>query len=332
MPNSNYPKIVYLFGAGATHAEILNLEENPNATFINKNGLLISQVSERVIKSAQKSARFKKNVELVTSSEGSLNIELLITLFESNRIHDSDFKVNHLKTLVRKDILTRLSENRKKKFYLHKALLELHSRIEKRENLIGIISLNYDDILDEAYKKIIGNPNYCHTSKKENNIPLLKLHGSFNWKNLKPYGKSKNISIIPLGVNKNYLVPPYNFIWSQAFEILMECDVLRIIGCSLNQNDIGLVDLLFKAHLERTNYFDIEIINSQKQGEEIKYKYGFFPGIITAKDIEGALIADRLILSNDADVGNPFKIWLKAKAERMLRDEVNKTDFIKKCF
>ena len=32
-------KIAYLIGAGATHAEIMNLEESPSETFIRKYGL-----------------------------------------------------------------------------------------------------------------------------------------------------------------------------------------------------------------------------------------------------------------------------------------------------
>lgn len=273
-------KIAYLIGAGATHAEILNIEESPSATFIENNGLLISSVSKRVMRAVQNVPGFKKNVEFVTSPEGSLNIELLISLFESNQIPHSDFKVNTLKKLVQSDILKRLSMSRKRRFYLHKALLELHQLIDDREYLLGIISLNYDDILDEAYKACNMKLNYCHTSDSggPGYPPLLKLHGSFNWTRRNNYGKTKDIPIIPLGLNKNYLVPPYNFIWSRAFEILTRCDTLRVIGCSLNQNDVGLIELLFKAHLERDSYFEIEIIDWQDKGDDIKNSYGFFPG------------------------------------------------------
>jgi len=327
-------KIVYLFGAGATHAEILTLEESPSETFISKNGLLISNVSKRVMKQAQNLRGFKNNVEFVTSPEGSLNIELLISLFETNRIPNSENKIRGLKQLVRKDIINRLSSTRKKKFYLHKALLELHSLIEDREILTGIISLNYDDIIDDAYITICQKkPNYCHTSEKENpgDFPLLKLHGSFNWTSIKTYGKTKAIPIIPLGINKNYLVPPYNFIWGRAFEVLAHCDILRVIGCSLNQNDVGLIDLLFKAHLERDGFFDLQIIDFQKQGDQVKNNYGFFPGIIKPKDIENSLIADDQILKEDG-TGNPFKIWLRAKSERMVKENINQTKYLKKCF
>ncbi len=321
-------KVAYLLGAGATHAEILTLEVNsPNEIFRASNGLLISDVSKRVMKNAQANPRFKKNVEQVTFIEGPVNIELLISLFESNRISDVDFKVQHLKTLVHDDITQRLSPTRKNRFYLHKALFELHKLVDDRENLTGIISLNYDDVLDNAYERIHkAKPNHCHTSDKGDSCPLLQLHGSFSWTNIKTYGKTKAISIIPLGINKNYLVPPYNFIWSRAFEILAQCDVLRVIGCSLNQNDIGLVDLLFKAHLARPDAFEIQIIDFPIVGDQIKNSYGFFQRIVKLEDIEKPLIADIV-----TDAGSPFKVWLRAKGERMLADAINQTKYLKKC-
>ncbi len=325
-------KIVYLFGAGATHSEIINLENNPDATFRDNNGLLISNVSTRVMKRAhKKNPWFKKYENVFTSAKGSFNIELLISLFEANQI--PDYIISSLKKLVHEDIKKRLSQSRRMKFYLHKALFELHQKIEDRETLLGIISLNYDSVLDEAYEKLFTKrPNYCLTSERDNSLPVLKLHGSFNWNRIKIYGKLKNISIVPIGINKNYLAPPYNFIWGRAFELLEECDILRIVGCSLNQNDVGLIDLLFKAHLEKRKDIKMEIIDFQPKdsNHSIKNNYGFFPGIINPLDIESTLIKDESI--SNLDVGNPFKIWLKAKAEKMLDSQISETKYLKKCF
>lgn len=324
-------KVVYLFGAGATHAEILTLEQDsPSGVFRDRNGLLISNVSQRVIKQAQRKPWFKRNEDVFTSARGTFNIEMLISLFENNRVSDSH--IAYLKNLVQKDIRKRLSLSRKKQFYLHKGLFELHSRIKESELLLGMISLNYDDVLDEAYEKVLGyRPNYCFTAETDDNEPLLKLHGSFNWKSIVIYGNRKCIPIIPIGMNKNYLAPPYNFIWGHAFELLVRCDVLRVVGCSLSQNDTGLVDLLFKAHLERGTKIDIEPVDFQPLNghHQIKNNYGFFPGIVNPVEIEGTLITDESIYKND--VGNPFKIWLKAKAEKMMGDHVDQTTYLKRC-
>lgn len=329
MPVKN---VVYLFGAGATHAEIINLEENPDEVFRDKNGLLISNVSTRVMKNAHKRfSWFRKNEELITSKQGSFNIELLISLFVNNNI--PEHLITKLKKLVQTDIKSKLSNSRRNRFYLHKAFFEMHKKIEENENLMGIISLNYDSILDEAYEKILGyKPNYCFTAERYDHIPLLKLHGSFNWKSISIYKRRKDIAILPMGINKNYLLPPYNFIWGKAFELLVKCDILRIIGCSLSQNDTGLIDLLFKAHLERESAIEIQIIDFQPidNHHQIKNNFGFFPGIINPKNIEDTLIADQLIYKSD--LGNPFKIWLKAKAEKMLDEEVHQTKYLRKLF
>jgi hypothetical protein len=329
-------KVVYLFGAGATHAEIINIVDDPNASYRDKNGLLISNLSKRVMQAARKTKWFKQKEEIFTSSKGSLNIELLISLFENNQIEQK--YVKKLKELVETDIKRILTEELKNKFYLHKGLLELHKIISDQEELLALISLNYDDVLDLAYKEIYKlEPNYCLTSQKNNHFnhesfPLLKLHGSFTWENIEVYDKLKSIPIIPLGINKNYLLPPYNFIWGEAFEVLIKCDTLRILGCSLNQSDIGLIDLLFKAHLERDKQISLEIIDFQPQNSHhpIKTSYGFFPGIIEPKDIEGTLIADESI--SKCEVGNPFKIWLQAKGKKMLDEKVYDTEYLKKCF
>jgi len=47
-------KVVYLFGAGATHAEIINIVDDPHANYRDKNGLLISNVSRRVMQTARR--------------------------------------------------------------------------------------------------------------------------------------------------------------------------------------------------------------------------------------------------------------------------------------
>lgn len=159
---------------------------------------------------------------------------------------------------------------------------------------------------------------------------MLKLHGSFNWKNVKICGRKRKIEIIPLGVNKNYLQIPYNFIWGRALEILTECDILRVIGCSLSQNDIALIDLLFKAHLEKGEAFELQIISAENTGTQIKYNYGFFPKIKSLGQIEDNLVPDPIQSNED---GNAFKIWLKAKGSKMLKeDEIKKTRYLKKVF
>ncbi|MCX6794776.1 MAG: hypothetical protein NTY31_02210 [Candidatus Falkowbacteria bacterium] len=320
-------KIVYLFGAGATHAELANLAKDPlSEAFKKKKGLLISDVSSRVMAQAVNKSSYLKDIIMVSSTSGSLNIELFISLIENSRICNWQKKTVYLKGLVEKDIKG-IIKKEKSSFYLYKALLDLHNdnEFKKKEKLLGLISLNYDDVLDLAYKEIYRTkrPNYFFYPNDTEGIPLLKLHGSFNWDRININGRKRNIQIIPLGSNKSYIHAPYNFIWNKALEILIECDILRIVGCSLSQNDFHLIDLLFKAHLEKGAAFDIEVIGPDKVGRNIKNFLGFFPNVKPLNEIEQSLIPD-------AKPINPFKTWLAAKIRRAYGSRLPKTEYIKK--
>ena len=306
-------KVAYLFGAGATHAELFALDPD---LLPETDGLLIRHVSSRVIEKARSDPNYRLNVETVSATTGSLNIELLITLIESSKIHEWASKTALLKRLVEEDIKAVLTPWRLGRFYLHRALLRFHRHRATRdqEEVVGFISLNYDDVLDRAFRQFYGEPNYCFTlddAMPSTNIPLLKLHGSFNWSDARIRGHRRDIEIIPLGSAKSYLHSPYSFIWNRALEVLIRCDTLRVVGCSLSQNDVHLIDLLFKAHLERGEAFDIEIIASEKVGNSIRDNYGFFPKIKTLVNIENLYIPE-------PDPSNPFKTWLKYKSFNML--------------
>lgn len=327
------PRIVYLFGAGATQAELSQTvkEKLMAPKFLKDNGLLISEVSKRVTIKAQSQEPFKK-IDFFFPSNGSSNIELLISLIEDNtiQIRNSLRLADILKKLVRKDIKRVLTSDIRKRFYLHKALLELDkkNREEQRENILGYISLNYDTVLDEAYREIIDKkPNYCLSpyQNQSSKIPLLKLHGSFKWySNL---DIAKNLPILPLGMNKNYLQLPYNYIWGHALEILADCDILRVIGCSLSTNDFRLIDLLFKAYLLKKGSFEIHVIDFDENGDSIKERYKFFQGIKNYSEIFGA------IGNNSREIkgtNESFQDWLKLKAVVISDAKKNETNYLKK--
>jgi len=317
-------KIVYLFGAGATHAEVQNLYPD----LINeKRGLLIGNVSSRVIDKARKDPKYVKDLDMVSGVAGSLNIELLISLIENSKIHIWASKTSRLKNWEEDDIKTILTKSLTERFFLHKGLFEFHKheKTGTKEEVIGLISLNYDDVLDQAYKTVVAKDiNYCFSLStnlpSSQNIPLLKLHGSFNWKNKYVLRKRRTIEIIPLGSSKSYLHAPYGFIWNRALDTLARCDALRVIGCSLSQNDVHLIDLLFKAHLELSKPFDIEIIDRELPGQRIKENYGFFPGIKKLSE-----------LMSGPDPLNPFRTWLKYVSTEMLGEsDLRATRYLRK--
>ena len=82
--------------------------------------------------------------------------------------------------------------------------------------------------------------------------------------------------------------------------------MLRIVGCSLSSNDAHLIDLLFKAHLEKSDAFEMEVIDKDQTGKQIRSQYGFFPKIRSLLELDDPMIPD-------SDPINPFKSWLKYK-------------------
>jgi len=325
-------KVVYLFGAGATHAELINVEPTASEK-VEERGLLMSNVSSRVIEKARHDSEYLNGVEMVSGTSGSLNIELLISLIETSKLQDWESKSKKLKALVQEDILGILASDVTAHFYLHKALFELHKQetVKRQEQLLGLISLNYDSVVDQAYRSSFRrSPDYCLSLKRgatsgRGPHPLLKLHGSFDWRTsgVEVRSKTRKIDLIPLGTSKSYDHSPYVFIWSRAFEMLVECDTLRLIGCSLSQNDTHLIELLFKAQVESGAGFDMEIIAPNKAGEDIRQTCGFFRQIQTLNELERGLVAETSPFSN------PFKEWLRYKADRMLREGVRQTRYLK---
>jgi hypothetical protein len=285
-------------------------------------------VSSRVISKASADIDYVRNLHTVSGTSGSLNIELLISLIENSKIDGWSSKTALLKNLVEADIKAILTRSRLRRFYLHRALLQFHQHraIQTKEEILGFISLNYDDVLDRAYRQYCGKPNYCFTFDDvlSKNIPLLKLHGSFNWNAARIRGRRRTIEIIPLGSAKSYLHAPYTFIWNRALDALIKCNTLRIIGCSLSPNDVHLIELLFKAHLERQEAFEIEIIASDRVGNNIRSNYGFFPKIKTLVEIENTLIPE-------PDPPNPFETWLKYKSIKTLGlTRIKRLDYLRK--
>lgn len=308
-------RVAYLFGAGATHAELMHVlaDKMADELFLSNNSLLLGSVSKRVCRDAKRDGDFSGRVRWLLSRAGLSNIEMFVSLLEENNLDATERLIQKLKTRLREDIEQRI-RRRKKRFILHKALLEFH-RSSDREQVVGFISLNYDRLLDEAYEEILGRkPDYgfLPTLTAGASLPLLKLHGGFGLRY-----RNKRLPIITPGVNKNYLTLPYNFVWGRALEVLIDSDVLRIVGCSLSTNDLGVIDLLFKAHVSRRQPLLLQLIDFDPPNNTIKEDLGFFPTIERATEIEGRLITD-VDISNAKASTNPFKIWLKAKIAKAM--------------
>ena len=116
----------------------------------------------------------------------------------------------------------------------------------------GIITTNYDDYIEEAIEalgkySVDFGVNVEPSSKQDDCLRVLKLHGSFGWQDRLPITRANNNEStlwIPPGINKAKQAYPFNMLWGLAREML-SCEVLRVIGCRLAANDWDLISLLF---------------------------------------------------------------------------------------
>jgi hypothetical protein len=214
------------------------------------------------------------------------------------------------------------------------------------ESLTALLTTNHDGLLqlasEKAFKALnLGFPfeSRHFTPATAGGVPpILQLHGSFTWQFGVPITVRRlqktsrydpDTAWIPptiLKESKNY---PFNKIAALAYELLSkECDVLRVVGASLTQNDWNVLSLIFNAqrHRELTgrSAFRIELIMPSEAGEAIKEQCGYLKNVMPIAFLsEGNLAAykefapyqeDRAI-PVESDLANPFKYWLVEKLQ-----------------
>ena len=128
----------------------------------------------------------------------------------------------------------------------------------------------------------------------------MKLHGSFNWA---IEGKELNaIKIDSMKDNQNGWVPPsifknpeieqvFNSIWDLAEHFLKNCDILRVIGCDLRNEDFALLGLLFRcqqACYDRGGSpFSIQLIVPIESAKRIVKRLPFLTNFMMIDDLLG---------------------------------------------
>lgn len=349
MANKN--KVVYLFGAGASQGEF-SYCGSPTRILMQD---IVDGMSHR-IESEHLEPLFDVNNELTI--EG-IDVEHLITLYEGSGTQKHTEIAKGLKKLFREEIQAKTSSlGESFSPTLFASLMELHSIPDFDEELVAILTINYEDLLERAMQNVKGGINYLmkvinrHSSYrlKEDSVPILKLHGSFNWKNEYPIVVVDNIEDeedvlwIPPGVVKRRECYPFSLIWGKAKE-LMECDILRIIGCSLSRNDWELISLLYTTQKLRTDgrSYKIELIDSPAACEQAKgdYKYLDMRTILDILVVRDYLIREyfprhagkpvteeienELRQSITSDKYNIFAIWLRAMGEKLQDEGVSLT-------
>jgi hypothetical protein len=326
--------VIYLFGAGSTHGEAKFQNDSLN--------LLTKEIVLGIINRINKE-KIKSLYQVINELARDANIiEHLITLYESIGTSEHYKVSQELKKLFRKEILFRLQKFDTTTPKLLCSLFDIYNVKKIDEKLLGIFTLNYDSLIETAIKKTIGDIDYSFRidsdiNKKlnRNSIKLLKLHGSFDWKKDFPVkviddGKTldeSEIAWIPPGVDKKRDIYPFFNLWSAAKEFT-NCNILRVIGCSLNRNDWALITLIYTIQkLNEKNDFSIELIDFDDSSSSKKREYPYLriKSLLEITECERYLrdlypMTDKAIptwarepVSSSNNKLNIFEWWLRAK-------------------
>lgn len=341
-------KIIYLFGSGATHAVINSIDPSKQ--------LLTPDIRQNIREKEAKLLGVEIQPEIWNElMDPAVDIEHLISVLETNYHYSATQKIKEYYhdaiVSLSQEFIAKINESANIP-NLYSILFDLHSIKELEEKVTSVFTLNYEDLLEQSLKSQLNiDTNYLvgktRVRKKGKQIPIIKLHGSFNWKNTRPvsFANTKKIKgadalWIPPGVEKKKENYPFNILWGKAFEFLMDCDVLRVVGCSLNRNDWGLIPMIYTAmRLTGNNpQFDLEIIDFLDVGIKIKtaYPYLNIKTIIEMKGFNDYLIDFYSLPSSDvpqyvkdnisSDASkkvNIFEWWLKSKRFELQKDRKN---------
>ncbi len=349
-------RVAYLLGAGASEG-ILKYADAEKSILLNS---IAEAISTRIADDTTVDFAIVRD-ELQNDLVEGANIEHLITLYENSGYSKHNAIAQQLKRLFREEIQNRIAELGtafSPKLLL--ALIDMHSIEELREELVLILTTNYEDLIERALQKMKGGINYvvgmdCSDSSycvdATINPPLLKLHGSFNWKNGYPITVERSVGTpedtiwIPPGVTKKRDVYPFNVIWGRARELL-NCDILRIIGSSLTQTDWDLISLIHSTQRLRTDggsRYNVEFIGLPSACERIKRDYPYLnpttyvemveftkfvvdtylPEYIGRTELPDEERLEEVKKEIDESEMNVFYHWLRTKGDILLERGVN---------
>lgn len=331
-------KVVYLVGAGATQAEVtyrgassVNLLMRDNEER-GENGVA-TRILNRI------SAKWKAFL----GEDRAMDIEKLISLLAASSVESlsglaEKIRRRYFLEIRRSLVLAKVIQRPK----LATALLEMHSNDYFRNNveiLSGILTTNHDGLLQISCQEVFREVNlgFPFVSEEltpaisDTTPPLLQLHGSFTWKFGVPIVVKKLRKDLPYSAETIWIPPtilkeaknyPFNKVTGMAYEVLAkQCDVLRVVGSSLTQNDWNVLSLIFNAQrhreLVRGAPFLIELITPHETGENIKQDCSYIKNITPVGYLTEGDFGDykESNLTPDDERNNVFAYWLKEKID-----------------
>ena len=336
-------QVVYLFGAGASHACVKRLGSPHGILMRDLTPPLQSKLGHLVDNGF---SDIQSLIDLVNSVDEATDIEHLITFLDDvPSMRHREFAEEMRKafeSVLREKLDTIRKDADKDPTDLYEVLLDLHNIDQFPETLHGIITTNYDEYIELAIENVFGCPadfgiRVDPSSEATNRPKLLKLHGSFGWRNTWPIsrGQSDDATLwIPPGINKAKQAYPFNILWGSAREMLA-CDVLRVVGCKLGPNDWDLISLLFTMrHAGLDKSPQIEIIDAPNHANNLKEAFPYLDlhsildvhpigseiiNELTGKTLQRFQDFDEIeqeeILSTVGDNRNWFDLWLTQMVE-----------------
>lgn len=328
-------QVVYLIGAGATHAEILHRGAPIVNMLMSDSRTLGPGVSRRIL------ARLTARERELLGPTDIADIEKLISLLAACGVRQMSDLAEKLRRYYFEDLCTKIPNRVLRGSMLADGLLGLHRTLEesrKAERLVCLLSTNHDGLLQRSSQKVFEGLNlgfpFVSNEFRHNDalFPILQLHGSFTWRFgvptiVEPISRQSkyrhDIAWIPPTIAKEAKQFPYNKLMGIAYEILAKnCDVLRIIGASLTQNDWNILSLIFNAQkhreLTRGAAFRVELILPHDAGVAIQSQCSYLRKIVPIGNLTDGDFSPYLELQgedppSDSDLSNPFAYWLKQK-------------------
>lgn len=343
-------RVVYLFGAGASHACVKSVRS--------AHGILMSDLGQELSDRIHRLYKdhYADDVTLGhlvnTAISESTDFEHIITFLDgascaSHRAFAAALRDNF------EDVLSRRLDAIEEEFgapptFLYEVLLDLHTLPGLGETVAGLLTLNYDEYLEHAIEQVTGQSVDFGvrvdggSQGAAERMVLLKLHGSFGWRDEWPIERQtgKPHLWIPPGIEKAKTTYPFSALWARAREVL-DCDIVRVVGCRLSPNDWDLIALLFSSRFanRRRPPFTIEVIDAPLKVEELRrlVPYLELKSILESELVGSQLVGEFLgsepcrydVLSDDdrkkvleqAGWGhNWFRLWLKQSAEVLLAE------------
>ncbi|MCC7363535.1 MAG: SIR2 family protein [Dehalococcoidia bacterium] len=343
-------RVVYLLGAGATQGCVSHRGSKRSLVMAG----LQEPISTRIRADLDQTERMPGVARLVNDVlDESTDVEHLLTFLDESPSQSyrafADALRHTFSTVLREQLDAARNELSPHHSALYAALIDMHEIPGLNEHLSGFLTLNYDVFLEHAitdrHSKAVDYGVSIHTLAQPTNpsIPVLKLHGSFGWVRDWPITAALDHDggfWIPPGIRKPKNEYPFNVIWGRARELL-DCDILRVIGCNLGPNDWDLISLIFTTqHLHSSAMpYIVEIIASLGTASSIARMFPYLGvhSLIDIPDIGDEVISEALAISRDeyssltdmkradadlaidARMRNPFAYWLRQKGEVLLR-------------